>query len=349
MKLSICIPTYNRSAHLANCLASIIFNKQENADIEFQVCVSNNCSTDSTEQVVRDAQESIDIRYNKNQTNIGIPRNFLKVIDMADGEFIWLIGDDDLLMPTAIEELHKLFSEYTDVDFFYINSFHLTTKYVFSYPQPFDIKKLPYNMKPFSNWPKSGEMKFLDLINPKISFDFLAGMYLSVFRKKDWEENVAVLNANAITDVQIFSHFDNTIPHVKIFAKAFANSKAFFNSKPLSVCLTGAREWAPMYPLVHSVRLVEALNEYKKNGLTVWQYMRCKNYALNNFIPDLVSMFINKERTGFVYISPFRLILNNCLYPNFYISVINYFIRKIKLQCKKLFLNKGNKQHEKFT
>lgn len=32
-------------------------------------------------------------------------------------------------------------------------------------------------MKPFSSWSNDGEKKFLDLIDPKISFDFLGGCF----------------------------------------------------------------------------------------------------------------------------------------------------------------------------
>jgi len=330
MKISICIPSYNRAAHLTNCLQSIILNKSR-SKIDFEVCVSDNCSTDETEDVVRRAQASIAIKYQKNLKNLGIPKNFLNVVEMAHGEFVWLIGDDDLLLPYALEELFDLIGKHQNIDFFYINSFHLTTQNVFSFPQPYDIANLPKNMIPVSSWPNSGEMRFMDLVNPKISFDFLGGMFLSVFRRQNWIQNVNVLDEVAVSDPRTFSHFDNTFPHVKIFSKAFANSKAFFYAKPLSVCLEGAREWAPMSPLVHSVRIVEALDEYRKNGLSYIKYLQCKNYALSNFIPHFVKMFINKEQSGFVYIKPLRLILANCLYPNFYLSVIYFFVRKLKI------------------
>ena len=58
MKLSICIPTYNRSKHLKNCLNSIILNLNYRKE-DVQICVSDNCSTDETESVVRHAQEEI--------------------------------------------------------------------------------------------------------------------------------------------------------------------------------------------------------------------------------------------------------------------------------------------------
>lgn len=336
MKVSVCIPTYNRAAHLTNCLQSIISAKSRTG-IDFQVCVSDNCSTDETGEVVRRAQASIDIKYQKNPRNLGIPRNFLNVVRMADGEFVWLIGDDDLLLPHALEELSGLIAKHSDVDFFYVNAFHLTTEYVFSFPQPFSTSDLPQNMAPFSTWPKSGEMNFMDLINPKISFDFLGGMFLSVFRRRNWMENADALNESALSDPRVFSHFDNTFPHVKIFSRAFANSKAFFHAPPLSVCLTGAREWAPMYPLVKSVRLVEALEEYRRNGLPFLRYLRCRNYALNNFIPDLGSMYFRRDRSGFAYIRPLRLIMRNCFYPNVYLSFINFVARKARLFIQKRF------------
>jgi len=289
--------------------------------------------------VVHRAQKSIAIKYKKNPENLGIPRNFLNAVEMAEGQFVWLIGDDDLLLPYAMEELSRLIAGHPSVDFFYVNSFHLTAQYVLSFSQPFDMSNLPENMTPFSSWPNSGEMRFMDLINPKISFDFLGGMFLSVFRREHWMKNAHVLEKAAISDPRIFSHFDNTFPHVKIFSKAFANSKAFFNSRPLSVCLTGAREWAPMYPFVKSVRLVEALYEYRKNGLPYIRFLQCKNYALNNFIPDFVSMFINRDRSGYAYVRPFRLILSNCLYPNFYLSFINFIFRKLRLHIARRFRN----------
>ena len=329
MKLSICIPTYNRASHLANCLNSIIV-RGLNSNLEFQICVSDNCSTDNTEDVVRNAQSSIDIKYNKNDRNLGHARNFLNVIAMADGEFVWLIGDDDLLMPYAIESLYKLIDGHPNVDFFYVNSFHLTTEFINRYPAPFDTSNLPLDMVPFSKRKTAGEMSFFQLIDPKISFDFLGGMFLSVFRRENWFQHTNVLNEHALQDARTFSHFDNTFPHIKIFAKAFSSSKAYFNVEPLNVCLMGAREWSPMYPMIHSVRLVEALYEYRKNGLPYFKYIYCKNFALNNFVPDIVNMLLHKNNSGYVYINPWKLLAESILYPNLYLSIFYFIGRRIR-------------------
>ena len=329
VKLSICIPTFNRARHLSNCLQSII-SMNKPTGLNYEVCISDNGSNDNTKKIVLKAKKKIKINYSRNEINLGIPRNFIKVVSMAVGEFVWLIGDDDLLLPHTLDTLKILFEKNKRVDFFYINSFLLDTNYILSFPQPFEISNLPNNMKKFSSHEKSHELNFFELINPKVSFDFLGGMFLSIFKRKMWSENVNILNNEAINDTRVFSHFDNTFPHVKIFSKAFANSKAYFQLEPLSVCLSGAREWAQMNPLVSSIRLVEALHEYRKNGLNYFQYIYCKNKALSNFIPHLLKMLLNKENSGYNYIILRKHIINNMIYPNFYLSVIYYLNKKLK-------------------
>jgi len=180
-------------------------------------------------------------------------------------------------------------------------------------------------------------MDFLSLINPEISFDFLGGIFLYVFKRNIWLESVDVLDNKALYDTNIFSHFDNTFPQVKILAKGFSKSRAYFNPNPLSVCLSGAREWTPMYPLVRSIRLLEALSEYRKNGLSYIKYWKYKNIVLGNFIPDLVYIAAHKNVSGYSYIRPFSLILNNCLYPGFYWSFFKYLIRKTKKSFTRIF------------
>lgn len=336
MKLSICIPTYNRAHSLENCLNSIITSRL-NSNFSIEVCVSDNHSTDNTEEVVNAVKSRLKIKYHRNYMNLGIPRNFIQVVSMASNDFVWLIGDDDLLMPYAIEKIHNLIISHPNVDFFYVNSFHLESSFLKKYQHPFDTKNLPSNMSLFSNYTHEGELPFIELINPKISFDFLGGMFLSVFRRGNWVNNVSTLNKKAIFDPRTFSHFDNTFPHIKIFSKAFSTSVAYFNAPPLSVCLSGLREWAPMNSLIMSVRLIEALSEYRKNGLSYWRYICCKNFALRNFFSDFIYINLYKERSGYSYIKPYKLLLDYIFYPNFYFSIFSFCKRRVKAVFNYIF------------
>ena len=117
-KLSICIPTYNRANCLRNCLESISCNEDIFIN-QVDICISNNGSSDFTEEVIDEYKEKLPIIRSSNNKNIGIPRNFLKVVSMANSEFIWLIGDDDLLLPDSLKKSLELINLNKDVDFFY--------------------------------------------------------------------------------------------------------------------------------------------------------------------------------------------------------------------------------------
>jgi glycosyltransferase involved in cell wall biosynthesis len=333
--LTICIPTYNRCGHLANCLNSIkIATDKINADVE--ICISDNGSTDNTQDVVKKCNLTVPLKFHRNSSNIGIPRNFLNVINMASGEFTWLVGDDDLLLPDTISRLLQVISEQPNVDFFYVNAYHLTTEFVLDHPQPFNSRKLPAKMERFSAFDEDGARPFLSLIDPDVSFDFLGGMFLSVFRRQHWLDHQHVLSEQALKSDQTFSHFDNTFPHVKIFAHAFAGSRAYFNGEPMIVCLTGAREWAPLYAMIKSVRLVEATILFKKCGLSHWQYFKCRNFALKTYWPNVGWMLVNFRISGAKYLLQMPTMLTNLLYPNYYLSIPYYIVRKISALLDKL-------------
>lgn len=328
MKLTVCVPTYNRAGHLANCLESIRIAR-ERAGGEVQICVSDNASTDATPTVVAAAAKKMGIDYRRNETNLGAAKNFLKAVELARGEFVWLVGDDDLLRPDALETALRLLAANPAADYFFVNASRVDADFVLGFPQPFDTANLPPELPRVSPRLQEGTLPFFDLVDPDISFDFLLGIFLSVFRRAAWVKNVGVLDDAAVSDTRHLSTFDNTCPHLKVFAKAFAGSTAYFHPRPLTACLTGAREWAPLYPFLRSVRLIEALDEYRKNGLPEDRYRRCKNHALAFFLPDLANMYARRASSGWAYADPVRLLLDAAPYPNAWLSPLYYAARKL--------------------
>lgn len=95
--LSICIPTYNRSSLLHDCLTSIISQfKNEDVYNKVEVVISNNNSPDDTEKVVEKFQKKFrNVYYYKNRKNIK-SKNTMKVAEYAKGDYIWFFSDDDL-------------------------------------------------------------------------------------------------------------------------------------------------------------------------------------------------------------------------------------------------------------
>lgn len=101
-KLSICIATYNRAAFIAATLDRIIPQMTD----ECEIVVSDNASTDNTQQVVSDYARRVGrLRYFRQDTNRGLDRNFDRAVELACGEYCWLMSDDDWLKPGAINRV----------------------------------------------------------------------------------------------------------------------------------------------------------------------------------------------------------------------------------------------------
>jgi glycosyltransferase involved in cell wall biosynthesis len=102
--LSFTIPTYNR----ANCLDWLLgaLLQQLNGESRVEVIVSDNASTDNTPAVVEDyKQRGHDIRYLRNETNRGADFNNLQCFEQARGEYVWIFGDDDVIVPGGLQEV----------------------------------------------------------------------------------------------------------------------------------------------------------------------------------------------------------------------------------------------------
>ncbi|ASZ10114.1 glycosyltransferase [Chitinophaga pendula] len=103
--LSICIPTYNRSAYLIENITSIVERalKEQCTDV-LEICISDNHSPDDTEQAVAafKATSPVKIVYKKQAQNLGPDMNFLDVINIASGKYCWYMGDDDRMKEGAI-------------------------------------------------------------------------------------------------------------------------------------------------------------------------------------------------------------------------------------------------------
>ncbi|MEI8631926.1 glycosyltransferase family 2 protein [Vibrio sp. PP-XX7] len=95
MKFSVIIPTYNRVNLLQEAILSVL--NQQNVD--FEIVVIDNASTDNTEQMMREFKSNAFVKYIRNDINIGMIPNWSKALyNYCSGEWVLILSDDDLLM-----------------------------------------------------------------------------------------------------------------------------------------------------------------------------------------------------------------------------------------------------------
>ena len=99
-KLSIGLPVYNRGKLLRQSLDALL----DQTFTDFDLIISDNASTDGTEQICREyAQRDGRIRYYRNRSNIGAPRNFNQTFALSSAKYFKWATSDDLCAPQFLE------------------------------------------------------------------------------------------------------------------------------------------------------------------------------------------------------------------------------------------------------
>lgn len=99
--LSLCIPTYNRSARLAAGLNELV---PKASKYNIAIYISDNASTDDTEKTVNNYKSQYEhIYYHRNEANLGYDGNFENVLKMARSRYAWLLSDDDRIVSGGID------------------------------------------------------------------------------------------------------------------------------------------------------------------------------------------------------------------------------------------------------
>lgn len=116
--ISICIPIYNISRELlSECLDSILNQTYQN----FEICLVDDCSTnEETRDVLKEyhlKDNRIKVHYRKENGHISRTTN--DALQMATGEYVGLMDNDDVLARTALYEVVKALNEDPTIDFIY--------------------------------------------------------------------------------------------------------------------------------------------------------------------------------------------------------------------------------------
>lgn len=115
--LSICIPTYNRSGDIFLLLESILMHGSAKLSSgHLEVIVSDNASDDDTQEVVEKfSRKSKNIKYFKNEANMGFAFNLNRVVRESGADYCWLLGSDEVILSGAIEVILEELNRNPDV------------------------------------------------------------------------------------------------------------------------------------------------------------------------------------------------------------------------------------------
>ena len=287
--LIIYIPTYNRLSKLDNCL-KIISREIKGCESRVKVFVSNNGSTDGTLELLTNFnQEWLIFKSHENNQEA-----FLNIIGVYDlpikGNFVWVIGDDDYLMPGSIAELLFHIENCPDIDFIFCNttafpgdqSDEIMDKYlqsgdigigniksnIFKEVEQVEFEKL---IDPRIADTLLGELMVLCFRQEKFHFPYYSSLAINEELKSIWKQPNCSLN-----DQGKFRQ-----PHnLGLLENIKSNTPSLYLPNPKTFNFWGsATEWMGDYDYVFPIIMLYLIKEYKNKEIINFEnYIDLLNY-----------------------------------------------------------------------
>lgn len=116
MKYSITIPAY-KARFFDECLQSVLSQTVD----DYEVIVLNDCSPEDIKGIA-DRHACPRLRYYENERNVGavdVVDNWNRLLELAQGDFVICMGDDDKLAPDCLEQYDRLMQQHPGLDVYH--------------------------------------------------------------------------------------------------------------------------------------------------------------------------------------------------------------------------------------
>ena len=256
--LSICIPTYNNALWLEYSLRRILPQLMRTVDFS-EVVVTDNCSKDETEDVLESLATEFEtgFRYARNEKNLGHNGNYQRCIQLAKGDFIWLIGTDDILQNDAIERLLEFIQANQDLDYFYCNYSKFTPG-----NRPHEtaaLQSFPISSTGSSDRRNYRVEKVRELV--KMDFNTFSPMYVNVMRRP-----LMLEAAEWGMQGPLFSTLETTVSFGAYVIERMLDEPAFYIGEPL-LAASSALSWTPFAPIYATTMFPDMYRRLRRNGV----------------------------------------------------------------------------------
>lgn len=154
-KLSICIPTYNRSNFVLsqlNFLENEILPFKESIDI---IVADNYSDKEHRDKLINYHLKKSFFDLKLNSTNLGSIGNIYYLLENVNSDYVWFVSDDDILLEGIINRIMKILNDKELISYIFLN-------YSAFYKKP-DIIHYTVNLLGYTGYISEGERCVIDL------------------------------------------------------------------------------------------------------------------------------------------------------------------------------------------
>lgn len=122
---SVVVSTYNQEDYIGECLNSIL---AQNVNFEFDIIVSDDCSTDKTQNILRSYKDNYGdkIKLFIREENVGAALNYIGLHNLAEGDIIYHFDGDDVMLPDKLQSQYDFFVKDPDVNLVLHNAIYFS-------------------------------------------------------------------------------------------------------------------------------------------------------------------------------------------------------------------------------
>ena len=307
--LSILIPTYNRASYLDNCLNSIFSQLDEELKNKIEIIVSNNASTDNTEEIMKKYSQNMDVdyKYSSNLENLGFDGNFYKLHNEASSLFCWILGDNEYLEKRSLKKIIEILEKNKDSGVIYISN---------------KIKN--------KNLEQITSNKFLEKVSYNITF------ISAIIWKKDYQIELEYSEVKDSLFTQVFFYLNNLSKIEKnliVYGKYFSSLEVGNGGyKLFEIFSNSFNRVLKKYHI--DKKVVDKINrDMCLSFFPIWILESKKQNKKTTFKQEDIYMTLKKIQARYLY---FWLIDFPILKLNYYIGKMYYLPFKILLKIRRI-------------
>lgn len=279
-EVSICLPLYNGEKYLRRAIESCL----EQTFSDFELLIADDCSTDASAKISQEfAARDKRVKAWTNEKNLGHYPNYNACLKAATGKYIKLFAQDDVFLPTMLEEMVATFEKNPGVT---VVSTSKTWVDGNEQPLPINSEVERKLTQPFAQNTKiSGATAIRDTLKEQVNWlgEPVCQMFLST---------------------AISAHFDesfNQIGDLDLVYQALKQGDIYFLAAPLCLFRRHSESWtmhnlAKLGTYLDWIFIGAKYSEYLDEA-KVTQEDYCQLF-IKNWIRDLECQFNNEHKLG---------------------------------------------------
>ncbi|MDC0382748.1 glycosyltransferase family 2 protein [Flavobacteriaceae bacterium] len=300
--LSLCIPTFNRSDFLSDLFESLTFNSSK----DFELIIVDNCSTDNTFETVCNFKKKLNIQYFLNEKNMGVNYSVKKIIKNANGKYIWIIGDDEILYKNSIDFIIKMLGqELPDLVSLNFDYKKINSSYVNSEAEKINFDKT--NFEDLTNKSYSPQ----NILNTFFSSLILSKKIINLIDFKKITDNVWQNEYSIFPISSQLPEINNKI-----------NFSCLYVENPLFLARLHKKNWSDKLHRIKTEILPNLLNIYSNSNSNTYEMIKIGllKMSIKSIIKNPKNLKLN-----------IKFFKNNIFNKYLYLSLVNIINEKITL------------------